>query len=127
MPIISLLTPTNIADAAHRVTAPGGYEQWYFDAEDAAGQLRMVAIFSQGFVFHPGYLRVYAKYRRWPTRNVPPLPAQFPCVYFVLYRGEEIVGQFISQYPAESFNASDRPGRCFDRIESAAIQRGWIA
>jgi carotenoid 1,2-hydratase len=106
MPIISLLTPPGVADASHQVTAPGGYEWWYFDAEDSAGELRMVAIFFQGFVFHPGYLRAYGKYRFRPTRNTPPVPADYPCVYFVLYRGEEIVSQFMSQYPAESFSAA---------------------
>jgi carotenoid 1,2-hydratase len=106
MPKISLFTPPPIADASHQVTAPGGYEWWYFDAEDRAAHLRIVAIFFQGFVFHPGYLRAYGKYRWWPTRNAPPLPAQYPCVYFVVYRGSEIVGQFMSQYPADSFSAA---------------------
>jgi carotenoid 1,2-hydratase len=113
MPTISLLTSPAIADASHQVTAPGGYEWWYFDAEDRAGDLRLVAIFFQGFVFHPGYLRAYGKYRWWPTRNAPPLPEQFPCVYFVLYRGSEIVSQFMSQYPADAFSAAT------DRVEVA--------
>jgi carotenoid 1,2-hydratase len=111
MATISLLTPTDTPDAAHRVTAPGGYEWWYFDAEDTASELRMVAIFFQGFVFHPGYLRAYGKYARCPTRNAPPLPAEYPCVYFVLYRGKEILGQVMTQYPAEAFSAAT------DRVE----------
>jgi carotenoid 1,2-hydratase len=111
MPIISLLTPPTLADADHQVAAPGGYEWWRFDAEDQTGDLRMVAIFFQGFVFHPAYVRAYGKYRRRPTRNAPPLPAQFPCVYFSMYRGSEIVGQFISQYPAENVSiGADRIG-----------------
>jgi carotenoid 1,2-hydratase len=113
MPTLSLITPTDVPDASHKVTAPGGYEWWYFDAEDAAGELRMVAIFFQGFVFHPGYLRAYGKYQRSPTRNAPPLPADFPCVYFVLYRGNQIVGQFMSQHRPEEFTAAD------DRVDVA--------
>jgi carotenoid 1,2-hydratase len=106
MPTVSLLTPSTIADASHQVTAPGGYEWWYFDAEDAAGDLRMVAIFFQGFVFHPGYLRAYGRYAKAPTRNRPPLPSEYPCVYFVLYRGSEIVAQFMSQFRPEAYSAA---------------------
>ena len=108
--MIPMFNPTDIPDAWHQVTAPGGYEWWYFDADDADGELRLVAIFFQGFVFHPGYLRRYERYRRQPTRVAPPLPADYPCVYFVLYRGSEIVAQFMSQYSAEQFSAAvDRP------------------
>ncbi len=108
MPIIPLLKQPSIADAWHEVTSPGGYEWWYFDAEntDEKDGLRMVAIFFQGFVFHPGYLRAYGKYRRRPTRTSPPLPEQYPCVYFVLYRGEKIVAQFMSEFPGSAFSAS---------------------
>ena len=107
MPTLSLLTPIVVPDASHKVTAPGGYEWWYFDAEDTTGELRMVAIFFQGFVFHPAYLRAYGKFRRSPTRNAPPLPAEFPCVYFVLYRRSQIVGQFMSQQRSEEYSAAD--------------------
>ncbi len=106
MSTVSLFHEPSLPDAWHQVTAPGGYEWWYFDAEDTGGELRMVAIFFQGFVFHPGYLREFAKYHRRPTRNAPPLPCDYPCVYFVLYRGSEIVAQFMSQFPADQFAAS---------------------
>jgi carotenoid 1,2-hydratase len=120
MPTISLFTPAQTPDAAHQVTAPGGYEWWYFDAEDTTGQLRMVAIFFQGFVFHPGYLRAYGKYRRRPTCNTPPLPEQYPCVYFVLYRQKQIIAQFLTQYPPEAFSAAS------DRLE-VSIQSNHLS
>ena len=63
------------ADGWHAVAAPGGYEWWYFDAEDPATDTQLVAIFMEGFVFHPGYIRAYELYRRRPTRVAPPLPA----------------------------------------------------
>jgi hypothetical protein len=66
----------------------------------------MTATFHQGYVFHPEYLRAYRKYRRRPTRNTPPTPAQFPCFCFALYRGGEIVSQFINQYPAGALKAA---------------------
>ncbi len=102
MTTVPMMTPTDVPDAWHAVTAPGGYEWWYFDAED--GDLRVVAILFEGFVFHPGYLRAYGKYRRRPTRVAPPLPAQYPCAYFVVYRGSAIVAQFMAQ--AATFAAS---------------------
>ncbi len=105
MPTIPMLTPTAVPDAWHAVTAPGGYEWWYFDAED--GDVRVVAILFEGFVFHPGYLRAYDRYRRRPTRVRPPVPGDYPCAYFVVYRADAIVAQFMSQVPTFSA-AADR-------------------
>ena len=109
MPTLPMLTPTPVADAWHAVTAPGGYEWWYFDAESngtADGDLRVVAILFQGFVFHPGYLRAYARYRRRPTRVAPPVAGDYPCAYFVVYRGDAVVAQFMTQVPPPAFAAS---------------------
>ena len=102
MTIVPMITPTNVADAWHAVTAPGGYEWWYFDAED--GDVRVVAILFEGFVFHPGYLRAYGRYRRRPTRVAPPVPGDYPCAYFVVYRGNEVIGQFMAR--AATFSAA---------------------
>ena len=108
MPTLPLLTPTSSPDAWHNVTAPGGYEWWYFDAEDTANDRQIVAIFFDGFVFHPKYLRAYARYRRWPTWIAPPLPRWFRCAYFVVYECGKIVSQFMRQYPRGGF--SGQPG-----------------
>ena len=103
---IPMLTRTPVADAWHAVTAPGGYEWWYFDAEDATSDVRVVAILFQGFVFHPGYLRAYGRYLRRPTKVVPPTAADYPCAYFVVYRGTAIVAQFMTQVEPAAFAAS---------------------
>jgi carotenoid 1,2-hydratase len=108
MPTALLYQQPAIADAWHEVTSPGGYEWWYFDAEDRQSDVRIVAIFFEGFVFHPGYLRAFGRYMRRPTRTAPPLPAEYPCVYFVVYRAGRIVSQFLTQFPAAAFNASNR-------------------
>jgi carotenoid 1,2-hydratase len=106
-----MFRPNPVADAWHEVTSPGGYEWWYFDAEDPSSDTQVVAIFLQGFVFHPGYLRKYARYRRRPTRHTPPVANDFVCAYFVVYRNGRIAHQFMTQYPADSFAASrDVPG-----------------
>jgi carotenoid 1,2-hydratase len=93
-------------DAWHHVTAPGGYEWWYFDAEDPSTDTQVVAILLDGFVFHPEYLRRYARYRRRPTRYAPPVAGEYPCAYFVVYRGGRILAQFMTQYGAGDFAAS---------------------
>ena len=67
MKVLSLFTPPADPDAWHHVAAPGGYEWWHFDAEDVSGQIQITAIFFDGFVFHPGYLRRYASFLRRPT------------------------------------------------------------
>src|SRR6202035_598239 len=107
MPTLPLYIPPTNADAWHRVTAPGGYEWWYFDAEDATDDVQIVGILFEGFVFHPEYLRRYARYRRRPTRVAPPLPAEYPCAYLVVYRGGQIAWQCMMQYAPADYQASD--------------------
>jgi carotenoid 1,2-hydratase len=106
MPTIPMYIAPTVPDAWHQVAAPGGYEWWYFDAEQQDSGLRIVIILFQGFVFHPGYLRQYAKFRRRPTKVAPPVPADFPCAYFVVYRGDKILAQFMTQHPKDSFAAA---------------------
>lgn len=110
MPTVPLFDVAAVPDAWHRVRAPGGYEWWYFDAEDAATDTQLVAIFLEGFVFHPGYLRQYFRYLARPTKEVPPVAGDFPCAYFVLYQGGKIAHQFMTQYRPDQFRAAiDRP------------------
>lgn len=93
------------ADVWHRVVSPGGYEGWHFDAEDETGGLRIVADFFEGFISHPNYLRRYARYRRHPTRHLPPLPRDYPCVGFTVYEQGRVMARFMCQY--QEFFASD--------------------
>lgn len=107
---LALHNTNSVPDAWHDVRSPGGYEWWYFDAEDPSSDRQLVAIFLDGFVFHPGYLRAYARYDRSPTRHAPPLPREFPCVYFVLYEKGAIRAQFMTQFAPADFRAGrDRP------------------
>lgn len=109
MPTLKLFDSTAAPDGWHNVGAPGGYEWWYFDAEDVAADRQIVAILFQGFVFHPGYLRADARYRRRPTRVPPAVAKDYPCAYFVVYEKGKIAHQFMTQYRPEQFAArSDR-------------------
>lgn len=110
MPTLPLYKPAGVADASHQVTAPGGYEWWYFDAEDTEYDRRLVAIFLNGFIFHPGYLRAHARWLKNPTQSSPPMPYDFACAYFIVYQGDRITHQFMTQYPAGQFSArADAP------------------
>lgn len=106
MPTLPLFSPTTVPDASHQVRSPGGYEWWYFDAEDTATDTQVVAIFLHGFVFHPGYLRAYAKFLKHPTKRRPPLPDDFVCVYLVVYRGGKILAQVMKQVAASQYSAA---------------------
>ena len=106
MPTLPLLNQTAAPDGWHDVRAPGGYEWWYFDAEDAATDTQVVAIFLDGFVFHPGYLRRHFAYLRRPTKVPPAVARDFPCAYFVVYRGGRVLHQFMTQYAPNEFQAS---------------------
>lgn len=107
MPTIPLYTPNDrCPDASHAVRAPGGYEWWYFDAEDPTTDTQIVAILLHGFVFHPGYLREHFRYLRSPTRRRPVLPDHYPCAYLVIYRGGRVLQQFMTQYPPDAYRAA---------------------
>jgi carotenoid 1,2-hydratase len=101
MPLVPLYrTDVPDPDASHDVRSPGGYEWWYFDAEDSTNNRQIVGIWLNGFVFHPGYLRAYRRYMERPTKHRPPAPNEYACVYFVVYEGGRVVRQFITQYPS---------------------------
>ena len=93
-------------DAWHAVQSPGGYEWWYFDAEDPATDTQVVVIFLEGFIWHAEYLRRHSKYARKPTQHAPPFPCEYPCVYLCVYRGGKVLHQFMTQYKPEDFAAS---------------------
>ena len=59
MAVIPLYTPPSCPDAWHQVIAPGGYEWWHFDAEDAATDTQLVASFYDGDIFDREYWRRY--------------------------------------------------------------------
>lgn len=104
--VLELVSAAGHADAWHDVRAPGGYEWWYFDAEDAEQDVQIVGILLDGFVFHPGYLREHFRYVSRPTRCRPVQARDYPCAYFVIYEKGKIAGQFMTQYPAGSLRAS---------------------
>ncbi|MCS7034119.1 MAG: hypothetical protein NZ561_09000 [Phycisphaerae bacterium] len=103
---IELFQSGAMPEGHHAVTAPGGYEWWYFDAEDREHDRQIVVILLEGFVFHPAYLRRYARYRRRPTQYRPPLPREYCCAYFVVYDRGRISHQMMLQYPPEDFAAA---------------------
>lgn len=102
LPLVNNPAPADI-DAPRRVVAPGGYEWWYFEAHDPAADLRVTAILFDGNPFHPGYLRRYAWYRRFPTRLAPPLPREFPGVFVRVYEKDTLMLGAMRQY---------EPGTC---------------
>ncbi len=107
MPSIPLYTSNpQLPDASHDVRAPGGYEWWYFDAEDPASDTQIVAIFLHGFAFHPGYLRAVGAYLKRPTRLAPPSPTDYPCTYLCVYRRGQIARQFMTQYRPADYHAN---------------------
>ena len=106
MPTLPLYTPNDVADASHRVVAPGGYESWRFDAESSSGDVRLVAEMGEGDPYSAEYFRRYLRYRRRPTRTPPPLPSEYPYAHFGVYQGQRLLGQFKAQFPPDQFSAS---------------------
>src|SRR5687768_2346621 len=106
MPAIPLYTDPSYPDASHAVRAPGGYEWWTFDAEDAAGDTQLFVTLVEGHETDPGYLRAYARFRRRPTRVPPPVPRGYAFACFALYRGGRLAHRSITHYPASQVEAS---------------------
>ena len=101
-----MFTRPSHPDGHHRVTAPGGYEWWYFDAESIDGRDRVVAILFEGFVFHAGYLREHAKFVRRPTKVRPAVANNYPAAYLCHYRDGKIRRQFMTQVRPDAFQAA---------------------
>jgi hypothetical protein len=108
MPTIDLFEPRPIesADAWHRVTAPGGYEWWHFDAVFPANGIRLVVRFCLGGLYHAEHRRRYADYLKRPTRVAPPVPADYPSVRVVRYEGGKLIAAACYPYGAAEFRAS---------------------
>lgn len=94
-------------DAGRRVTAPGGYEWWHFEAEDANAGVLLVATLYDGCPFHPAYLRAHARYLHQPTRVAPAVPAQYPCVSIAISQNDRPLARSVTQFSPGSFQASD--------------------
>ncbi|MEL7237509.1 MAG: hypothetical protein AAGK78_01500 [Planctomycetota bacterium] len=125
---IGMMSPAGHPDAWHQVTAPGGYEWWYFDAEDPETDTHLVAILLEGFIWHPGYLRQFGRFAKRPHKHVPPVAGDFPCSYLVVYQGGKIRKQFMVQHRPEQFSASpDTPdvrlGPCTMRQTDDGVYR----
>ncbi|GIW77595.1 MAG: hydroxyneurosporene dehydrogenase [Phycisphaerae bacterium] len=106
MDVVPLYLPNPVSpDYSHQVRIPGGYEWWYFDAEDPHTDTQLVAIFLHGFVFHPGYLRAHSRFMKNPTRYAPAIPDHFPCMYLCIYRNGRILHQFMNQYAPADYHA----------------------
>lgn len=106
MPTIALVDTEAHPDGFHNVRSPGGYEWWYFDAQDTHNDIQVVAILMHGFIFHPGYIRQLVRHERHPTRHAPPTPDDAICAYLCIYQSGQIAHQFITQFPRSVFGAS---------------------
>jgi carotenoid 1,2-hydratase len=106
MQVMELYNPNAVPDGWHEIRSPGGYEWWYFDAEDPSTDRQVVVIFMEGFIFHPGYLRAHNRYLRNPTRHAPVFPNAFPCTYLAVYEKGKLLWQVMEQHPPGAFCAS---------------------
>lgn len=106
MPTLPLYSIPVTGGASHGVRAPGGYEWWYFDAQDSTSHRFVAVTISDGWIFSSEYLRRYARYRRRPTRVAPPTPREFPSIEFVLYEGGARRASFLTTPPVGSLHAS---------------------
>ena len=91
MPTVPMFDPSAAPGAWHNVIAPGGYECWAFDAEDAATDTQLSVLFMSGAQQYTPYLQHVSRYRQKPTRTPLPLPADYGGLAVTLYRGGQRV------------------------------------
>jgi hypothetical protein len=110
MPTLPLFDTPADPNAWHRVTAPGGYEVWHFDAADASGDVRVVVEFGEGQSFDSTYRRRYLRYRRNPTGHRPPVPSEYPFVNFALCERRRLLAKLVARHrPGALVASSDTP------------------
>ena len=110
MPVLPLFDTPADPDAWHRVTAPGGYERWYFDAEDESRAVRIILEFVEGANSDTDYLRRYDRYLRRPTRVQPPQAREYPCVQLWVYeQGRILIAAAMHHRPEEFLASNERP------------------
>jgi hypothetical protein len=107
MPTLNLFDalPPSQANQWRRIRAPGGYEWWEFEARDPANDIYVRLSFHDGFAFHPEYARRYDAYRCRPTRQMPPVPREYPCVQCWIQEKDRPVAGFTAHLPAGAFSA----------------------
>lgn len=86
MPTLPLLQTPPDPDAWHEVRAPGGYEAWFFDAENFSAGIRLIGFLGEGWQFGGLYKSRYDRYRKRPTRNPPPIAHDYPAFEFALFK-----------------------------------------
>ena len=124
MPTLPLMnvSPDAHPDAPRRVTAPGGYEWWGFDASGDDGRLHLVARLYVGHALDSPYARRYARYRRRPTRFAPPKPTEHLAVTFALLEAGRPALRFVSTVSTEDLAIAD-DGRSI-RLGASHSDRG---
>src|SRR5687768_14207951 len=110
MPTLPLHLPIDAVPpgASHRVTSPGGYEQWTVEATGTDGDVRVVATFYDGCPLNPQYVRRYARYRQWPTRLRPPVPRDYPAVHVTVFERGRALATAKTDYPPGACAASSQ-------------------
>ena len=105
MATIPMFQTPKTPDAWHRVTAPGGYEVWRLEAEDAKSDLRMVARLWNGSPTDWEYRRAYERYLRHPTRRRPPVPGDCIGAELTVWRGGRVWGDIVTRASALAASA----------------------
>lgn len=124
MPTLPMMTPTPHADASRRITAPGGYEWWRFDASSDDGKLHLIAALHVGHALDPRYLRRYAWYRRFPTKVAPPAPAEHCAATFALLEQGRPALRFAAPAVATADDFSAAPDGRSVRLGASHMNRG---
>lgn len=106
MPNVAMYARAAHPNGWHAVTAPGGYEGWIFEAEDATGTLHLSIKLLAGAWFDPGYLRWYRRYVKRPMRLSPPRADQWPGVEVHLFRDNRLWRRYRARYAPGQFSAS---------------------
>ncbi len=115
--------PATGPDGWHHVTAPGGYEGWWFDVGEPSSSLRLRMAILLGDFFSNSFLAAYRRFRRSPTRFAPPVPTDHSAVYVNVIEKGQVSWNTVLRPAADAFKVVEAERR-FELKDLASWQFG---
>lgn len=120
MPTLPLMTDATHPDGWRQVRAPGGYESWSFTAHTPRGRTCILAGLHLGHPLDPAYAQRYRVFEKFPTRTLPPVPADYPSVSLTVVQDDQLIWRMLHPQRGAEFIAMTHTGEV--RIGSSHVE-----
>src|SRR5579862_5486317 len=103
MSTVPLSNTVAVPGASHQIIAPGGAEAWHAYLEDDDGRWFLHAALWLGSPYAPEYQERLNAYRKNPTQNTPPTPAEYPGAVLTICQVGQPAQNWVQTFPAGTF------------------------